>query len=97
MGLQDAINQKIQIRFINLPEELVGISWICTGIYNPNDRLLAKLVDKDNLAIIRTTAVRSRILGLNASIVAARSGEHGKGIAVVANEVKKWLTVVKKL
>jgi hypothetical protein len=48
MGIQDAINQKIQIRFINLPEELVGS---VTGIYNPNDWLLAKLIDIDNIGI----------------------------------------------
>lgn len=41
------------------------------------------------LSVIKDTAVKSRILGLNASIEAARSGEHGKGFAVVANEIKK--------
>lgn len=48
MAFQDAINQNIQIRFINLPDELVGS---VTGIYSPNDWLLAKLVDMDNLGI----------------------------------------------
>ncbi|MCF3944523.1 hypothetical protein [Oceanobacillus alkalisoli] len=48
MALQDAINQNIQIRFINFPEELVGH---VTGIYHPNDWLLAKLVDIDNFGI----------------------------------------------
>jgi methyl-accepting chemotaxis protein len=41
------------------------------------------------LAIIKNTAVRSRILGLNASIEAARTEGHGKGFDVVANEIKK--------
>lgn len=44
---------------------------------------------KEILTIIKNTAVSSRILGLNASIEAARSGEHGRGFAVVANEIKK--------
>jgi hypothetical protein len=48
MALQDAINQKIQIRFINFPEELSGS---VTGVYNPDDWLLAKLVDMDNLGV----------------------------------------------
>lgn len=38
---------------------------------------------------VKGIAMRSKILGLNASIEAARSGIHGKGFAVVANEIQK--------
>jgi hypothetical protein len=48
MALQDAINQMIQIKLVNFPEDLVGH---VTGIYSPNDWLLARLVDVDNLGI----------------------------------------------
>lgn len=48
MSFQDAVNQKVQIKFSNFPEELVGY---VTGIYKPKDWLLAKLVDVDNLGI----------------------------------------------
>ncbi|MEE1132198.1 MAG: methyl-accepting chemotaxis protein [Caryophanon sp.] len=39
--------------------------------------------------IVKDIAQKSRILGLNASIEAARSGEYGKGFAVVASEIQK--------
>lgn len=43
--------------------------------------------------LVKGIAVKSRILGLNASIEAARSGEHGRGFAVVANEIQKMAQV----
>lgn len=41
------------------------------------------------LGIINSIASSSRILGLNAGIEAARSGEHGRGFSVVAQEITK--------
>ena len=39
--------------------------------------------------LVKELALMSKILGLNASIEAARSGEHGRGFAVVAKEIQK--------
>ena len=41
------------------------------------------------LDMITSVAKNTRILGLNAGIEAARSGEHGKGFSVVAKEITK--------
>lgn len=41
------------------------------------------------LHFVSDIATKSHMLGLNAAIEAARSGEHGRGFTVVANEIRK--------
>ena len=53
-------------------------------LMNGNIQQITSIVDA-----VKGIAMHSKILGLNASIEAARSGVHGKGFAVVANEIQK--------
>jgi hypothetical protein len=58
-------------------------------ILDVTERLESRLGGIDDvIGVIRNLADRTKLLSINASIIATEAGEHGRAFAVVANEIK---------